>query len=244
MKYSVFLVAAAMIITQSASAQNVFYRANAYDIKTGERIYSENHSEVWQNGKHSYSVVHYKDTAEKTIVKKIIYFSRSRTATTYKMEDLRTGLVEGVSRAGNGFKLYFKKNKNDEMKSAVKTIPAPVVVDGGFDYFVRDNFDTLMAGRTLTGNFTVAHRLDYFPCRILKVKEGTSNGRKTVTFRMEPVNIVIRTLAEPIYITYYTEAKRLFVYQGASNLEGPDGKNYRVRIVFGYSDKLLEPDQG
>lgn len=231
-----------MICSANLSAESVFYRANAYDLKTGERLYSENHSEVWKDGKHAYSIVHYKDKDEKTIVKKVIYFTRSRTATTYKLEDLRTGMIEGVSRAGNGFKLYFKKNKNSQMKSTIKNISAPVVVDGGFDYFVRDNFDKLSSGQTLTGNFTVAHRLDYFQCRILKVKEGTFNGRKTYTFRMEPTNVVIRALADPIYITYDVESKRLLVYTGASNLEGSDGKNYRVRIVFGYPEKLLKAD--
>lgn len=227
--------------TSSALAQNVVrYRSNAYDIKSGKYMYTENHAEHWQNGKHAYSIVTYTDPQGKLMAIKKIVFTASKTSPNYDLSDKRSGLEEGARINGNSATLYHKSSSSDARQSRTLNVPSPMVVDGGFDYFVRSNMQSLMAGKTLTGNFTVSHRLDYFPCRIYKVKDLTFLERDAVMFVMEPTNIVIRQLADPIYIIYDKKTGRLLRFTGVSNLEKPDGSNYRVHIVFRYPDELLK----
>ncbi len=68
------------------------YRSNAYDIASGRYVYSENHTEVWQNGRHVYSDVVYTAADGSVLAKKRITFTRSRTAPDFQLEDLRSGL--------------------------------------------------------------------------------------------------------------------------------------------------------
>lgn len=235
------LLAAALFLPSVLEAQVVRYRSNAYDIQSGKYLYTENHAEHWQNGKHAYSIVTYTDPAGKVMAVKKIVFTGSKVAPNYDLTDKRTGLQEGARIAGNAATLYYQPSGSEARKSKTLNVPSPIVVDGGFDYFVRQNLQSLMAGKTLTGNFTVSHRLDFFPCRIYKVRDLTFLDRDAVMFVMEPTNIVIRQLADPIYIIYDKKTGRLLRFSGVSNLENPaDGKNYRVHIVFRYPDELLK----
>ena len=227
-------------LTAGLDAQVVRYRSNAYDMKTGKYMYTENHAEHWENGKHAYSVVTYTDPQGKVMAVKRIVFRKSKISPDFDLSDKRTGLEEGARINGNSATLYHKQSSSEAKKSKTLSVPSPIVVDGGFDYFVRQNMQSLLAGKTLTGNFTVSHRLDYFPCRIYKVKDLTYLERDAVMFVMEPTNVVIRQLADPIYIVYDKKTGRLLRFTGVSNLEGPDGNNYRVNIVFRYPDELLK----
>ncbi|MBU45259.1 MAG: hypothetical protein CMN76_18755 [Spirochaetaceae bacterium] len=221
-------------------AQVVRYRSNAYDIQSGKYMYTENHAEHWQNGKHAYSIVTYTDPQGQVMAVKKIVFTGSKVAPNYDLSDKRSGLEEGARVNGNSVSVYYKPSASESKKSKALNVPSPIVVDGGFDYFVRQNMQSLMAGKTLTGNFTVSHRLDYFPCRIYKVRDLKFLERDAVMFVMEPTNIVIRQLADPIYIIYDKKTGRLLRFTGVSNLEKPDGSNYRVHIVFRYPDELLK----
>ncbi len=225
--------------TSSVAQQVVRYRSNAYDIESGKYMYTENHAEHWQNGKHAYSIVTYTDPKGKVMAVKKIMFTGSKIAPNFDLSDKRSGLEEGARVSGNSVSLYHRASASDNRKSKTLNVPSPIVVDGGFDYFVRSNMQSLMAGKTLTGNFAVSHRLDFFPCRIYKVRDLTFLERDAVMFVMEPTNIVIRQLADPIYIIYDKKTGRLLRFTGVSNLEKPDGSNYRVHIVFRYPDELL-----
>ncbi|MBR31293.1 MAG: hypothetical protein CMN77_08250 [Spirochaetaceae bacterium] len=234
------LILALLGFSSSLAAQQVVrYRSNAYDIKTGKYMYTENHAEHWQNGKHAYSIVTYTDPQGKVMAVKRIVFTGSKVAPNFDLSDKRSGLEEGARVSGNSVTLYHKPSSSEGKDSQTVNVPSPIVVDGGFDYFVRSNMQSLLAGKTLTGNFTVSHRLDFFPCRIYKVKDLTFLERDAVMFVMEPTNIVIRQLADPIYIIYDKKTGRLLRFTGVSNLEKPDGSNYRVHIVFRYPDELL-----
>lgn len=216
------------------------YRSNAYDIASGRYVYSENHTEVWQNGRHVYSDVVYTAANGSVLAKKRITFTRSRTAPDFQLEDLRSGLVERSRAVGGAFQVGFRKSTSEADRTSVVNAPAPAVVDGGFDYFVRENFDTLAAGRPLRGNFVVPERGTFFACRMYKTGETTHNGRRALQLKMEPENVVIRALADPISLLYDIESRRLLVFAGKSNLESaPGAPNFKVRIVFDYPPEAL-----
>lgn len=236
----ILLMAIGLLSAAPLAAQQVVrYRSNAFDLKTGKYLYTENHAEHWQNGAHAYSIVTYTDPSGKVMAVKKIVFTKSKVAPSFDLDDKRTGLQEGAQNNGSTVLLYHRDAASEQKQSKSLSIPSPVVIDGGFDYFVRSNLQTLMAGKVLTGNFAVPHRLDYFKCRIYKVKDLTFLKRDAVMLVMEPTNIVIRQLADPIYIIYDKKTGRLLRFSGVSNLEGPDGNNYRVHIVFRYPDELL-----
>jgi hypothetical protein len=116
-----------------------------------------------------------------------------------------------------------------------------VVVDGGFDYFIRDNFDTVSSGEMIQGNFLLTNRLDYFRCRVQKIKEYKYNGRDSIQFSLRPENFIIRQIADTIFVTYDRKTKRLLEYVGISNLQNNAGDDFpKVKIVFQYKEGELE----
>lgn len=75
------------------------------------------------------------------------------------MEDFRDGYIEGASVIGNSIKFIYRKNNQEEIKEGTISIPNNAVIDGGFDYFVRENWDTILAGNKKS--LTYVHRLKW-----------------------------------------------------------------------------------
>lgn len=214
----------------------VRYRGNAYDLATGKFIYSENHAEHWSGGKHIFSIVTYKDAAGNVIARKRITFTASAVQPAFEMTDLRDGYVEGAKRLSAGQYRFYKKSKEGApLQQEVVQAPAPAVIDGGFDYYIRRNFDGLAAGKTHTVNFAVPARLAYYSFTISKVKDLTVGNRPAVMFQFAPQNFILRQLVEPLYVSYDRETQRLLVYSGYTNIDNGSGSgNYEARIVFDY----------
>lgn len=223
---------AAMLMTTSISAEIVRFTGEAYDLKSGKFIYTENHEEHYKNGKHAFSIVRYKDPGGNTLAEKKIYFDRHLQKPHYILKDLRDGYVEGLKYTGGAVKLLSRRKASEEIKEKTVTIPGPAVFDGGFDYFVRENFDKLLQKKPLAFNFAVPIELDYFKFRVVYQKEEVIRNRKAITFRMEPDNFVVRQLVSPIYISYDLEKRRLLRYKGISNVNDPSGKSYKAMIEF------------
>ncbi len=229
-----FLLALAAIPLQTGSVPNRDTKtviSNAYDLRTGQYIYSEHHHEVYEGGKHIYSVVEYR-TPSKILAKKMIRFAERKTAPDFRLEDVRSGYVEGSEAVAGGFKLYTRNTSAEPMKERVVAIPSPAVIDGGFDYFIRDNFSRLAAGEKMVINFGAAYQQDFFRFDVYRTGSGEYKGKKAVFLNVEVHNFVLKRLVEPIKLVYDSESKRLMSYTGVSNINDDSGKSYKARIEF------------
>lgn len=214
----------------SGAAQDaVRYRGDAYDLATGKFVYSENHAEFYQGGEHAYSRVSYRDKDGKEFASKLITFKSNRLQPTYELEDARDGYVEGIRRE-SGETVYFARRKSSEpMKEKRVRAPAPAVFDGGFDYFVREHFDEICAGKNKSFYFAVPIELDFFRFRVARQDFG-----ELCRINLELDNVVLRQFVKPIKLWYDSKTKRLAKYEGISNINGGDGKSLKVRVVFAY----------
>ena len=215
------------------------YRGNAYDLRTGVFLYSENHNEYWQNGRHAYSIVEYRDQSGQLIASKRINFSTNRSAPTFRLEDRRDGYIEGATRNGSGLALFTRESEGKELRQTVVQVPDPVVVDGGFDYFVRDHFDDLLQGRSIPLNFVVSAKLDYFRFRLIPAGQTVIDGRRALRLRLAIDNLLLRALVSSMEIIYDIETGRLLRYAGVSNINNPEGHSYQARIDFTYPPEAL-----
>jgi hypothetical protein len=208
------------------------YTGSAFDVKTSKNIYTEEHQEIIEARKHTLTITTYKDNKGKAIAKRLLDFSRSNTCPDFKLEDNRLGYLEGAEVNGKSVKVYFRIKSTTPLKEKVLTIPEPFVIDGGFNYYLKSNWDEMMKGKILSFNFVVPVRLDYYKFRVRKIKETTAQGKKAVVVNLEPDNFIIRKLVDPIVITYDIESKRILVYEGISNINNDEGQNYVARLVY------------
>lgn len=233
MRYSLavagLLLAGVTMTAEAGGEDAVRYRGDAYDLASGAFVYSENHSEFYQGGVHAYSRVSYRDKEGKEFASKLITFKPNRLQPTYELKDSRDGYVEGIRRAG-GATIYFARRKAaDPIKEKTIQTPAPAVFDGGFDYFVRENFDEICGGKNKSFYFAVPVELDYFRFRVARQEAGD-----LCRMNLEIDNVVVRQFVKPIKLWYDMKDKRLRKYEGISNINGPDGKSLKVRVVFNY----------
>ena len=208
------------------------YSGAATDLKSDQFYYTEEHEECITNGIHNATKITYKDDKGKVIAKKTIDFSKGESSPAFLQEDMRDGYMEGAEIEGEIVKLLYKKNKNEALKTKELSIPEPVVIDGGFNNFVKKNWKQIQEGSSIKFNFAVPSQLDYFTFRVKKEHESICNGKKAVVFKMEADNFLIRQLVAPIILTYDVNTMRLMKYEGLSNINDGKGKSYQVKLTY------------
>lgn len=227
------LLVAVLLINAPAGAEAIHrFRGNAYDLKTGAFVYSENHSAFHKGNDHIYSRVSYRDKAGHEFASKLITFAPVKTQPTYELNDSRDGYMEGIRREGGKTVYYARRARDQQTKSKAVSAPQPAVFDAGFDYFVQEHFDAVCAGNNKSFYFAVPVELDYFKFRI---------ARKSISdvchVYLELDNVLLRQVVKPIKLWYDMAKRRLIKYEGISNINGSDGKSMYVRVVFTYQDK-------
>jgi hypothetical protein len=209
------------------------YAGTACDLSNKSNVYyTEEYSEQLVDGKHVQTSIVYKDKAGKTFAGKTLNYSDDKIKPDFRMEDRRTGYIEGAEVIGNTIKVFYKEANNKPLNSKILTVPGTAIIDGGFNYYVKDKWNDIVKGADIHFNFVVPERLDYYSFRIVKDKEIVCNGKPAYVFRMEPGNYILRQIIDPIVLTYEKSTKRLIKYEGISNLNDNKGKRYIVSIVY------------
>ena len=216
--------------TLSSQIVDKNYVGYAYDMETGAYLYKEVHRERWVGGKHVGSTVNYVDKDGKTIVAKQIKYNSNPLLPEFNTIDKRDGYKEASDVTGNRIKLSSRRTDKENLESKAFTIKPGMVIDSGFDYFVRTNWDDLMDGEKMKMKFGVPIERDFFNFRLYKISEN----KNTVKFRFEIDNMLLRVFVKSIEVEYFKREKRLYRYKGMSNINNEEGKSYFVRIVFDY----------
>jgi len=130
-------------------------------------------------------------------------------------------------------RVYFQYTAKEKQPST-KTffVPQPIVIDGGFNNYVKQNWEQLLKGNIITFNFVSPSKMDYFTMRISKKAEITLENKKATLVHLEIDNMILRWLIQPIKIVYDNQTRRIIKYEGIANLSDRDGKNETVNLFF------------
>jgi len=223
-----FLVA----FTDNSHIEKSTYQGVAKDLKSQGFIYREIHKEIHDKNKHVITQTDFVDSKNYVFAKRTLDFSKSKIKPDYSLTDYRNGLMEKVTYNTSGITITFRENTN--AKPIVKTIevPEPAIVDGGFNYFVKQEWSSLMNGNASYFNFVSTERQTYYRFRILVDEEKTNRNSQQVVVRMEPSNTILRALVDPIFITYNTNTKQIINYKGISNIKDDNGDNYFAILTY------------
>ena len=212
------------------------YFGEAYNSKNKEFLYTDNHSEFIKMGKHVSSIIEYKDKSGKTFATKKINFEKNPHLPDFTLEDSRDGYLEGASLNGNQITLKHRKNSQSVLEEKVFDLPENPVVDGGFDYFIKDNWLKLQDGQKLTFHIFAPSKLNYYRFKIVLTKKAQFKGKQSYYFKVDLDNILGLFLPS-VYVVYDAETKRIVHYEGISNINDESGKSYFVRIVYNHLEK-------
>ncbi|TGN17163.1 hypothetical protein EHS15_18495 [Leptospira idonii] len=215
------------------------YSGKAYDLSSGKYLYSDNHSEYFKNGIHRYSEIVYKNAEGKPFANKHIEFFPNAWAPSFVMEDFRDGYQEGAEVQDKSVRLFFKRKREDALEEKTYVPRSPAVMDGGFDHFVRSNWEKLSAGERMSFRFLAPVQLDDYLFAVEKIKDDTWKERKALYLKLEIDNFILKRLIKPILLVYDYKTKRILQYEGISNINDPNGKSLKVKIIYDYPKEIL-----
>jgi len=219
-------------LAHSVNINEAEYRftGNAFDIKTGTFLYTEQHTLQTIDGNALLSTL-YTDTEKNTIGTRNVEFIDDKVA-NYTLIQAPIDYQESITRQTGS--ALFKQNKKG--KKTAKNRPNKnineVVIDAGFSNFITRNWQTLIKGETLKFEFASIDQLGFVMLQVRYIKTVQKGEQTVAQFAMTAANPLIKMFMKPIKIGYYTNSKQLAFYQGISNLQDNNGRYYKVRIEF------------
>ena len=120
---------------------------------TGTIAYSEFH-----NICHDTHSVRYETASGSVIADKRIEYSHGSTTPLFQMQDHRFQRTTGNEWRDNHFIIY-RQEKNRQRHEKKQPPSASLIIDAGFDHFIRTHWNDLVAGQSLPFDFIVSDPL-------------------------------------------------------------------------------------
>jgi hypothetical protein len=208
---------------------------SAYDLKSDELLYRETH--CVSADKLAREVI-YEDTKGELIARKMLDYSLGATTPSFVQHNLYSSELIEVALEQGVVTMAVIDAKSNETRKSVTEQPGrklPVVIDAGFDVFVRENWDSLVAGESYEFQFPFADRLSLIELRIRRF--GCSYSTKTdQCFRLELASWLLRLVVKPIELGYDPKLRRLKRFRGLSNIGDKNGNGLVVDIKYDYQN--------
>lgn len=207
----------------------------AYDLQSGELLYRETHC-ISSDG-FDREVI-YQDPDDQLLARKLLDYSTGITTPSFVQYNHYSGesIEVGLDRGAVSMKVTDGDRSAADKAILVQPGEAlPVVIDAGFDGFVREHWDELVAGAKREFQFPYADRQDLVELRI----QPLTCSYETQTdqcFRLDLANWLLRILVKHIELGYDAESRRLTRYRGLSNIGDANGKGQVVDIRYRYDD--------
>lgn len=240
--FAVLILAGGPVLARTEGGAPQPRIGHAYSLETSELVYREIHDPKAADGRLRSDRVEYRGPDGELLALKEVDYTPNPVAPAFRMEDQRTGYVEGLAWNDAGQpEVFMREEAGTPLERATLEATEGLVADAGFDVMVYRQLDRLQAGARPVFPFAVPSRLRTLEFRLRSLGRREVLGRPATVVRMELANPLLRWLVDPIDVSYNAETGALLRYEGISNLPRPDGDgNYRVRIDF--PPKGVEPE--
>lgn len=224
---AILLLAILAMAPPPASARWLSYQGDATSIGGSERVYVEQHFIRMAGEVIAERVVSYRCPDGPAFARKRVDYSTSTTAPGFELDDGRSGYREGARHTAGGLELFVDR-AGETARREVVVLTDSLVADAGFDEFVRQQWDRLVAGEPVRLDFALPARLDAYGFRIGR-RAAEADGELQLRLQLRGL---LGWAAPNIDVAYSIEDRRLIRYAGLSNLSDPRGRPWQVRIDF------------
>lgn len=210
----------AIIFTSvSAAAQSwttPMVLGKAYEKNTGKFLYNEQH---FCSEQRLLCTVEYSDGAGEVFAKKLLDFRQSLVGPSLVMSSYR-----------NQKEISIPASQNDNL-----------VIDAGFDNFVRSSWEALNAGEQISFPFLPAGFDKPLNMKALR-SEKTDCEAQQLCLDIKLDSWILAMIVAPIELSYSRSNKRLLHFSGMSNIRDEDGETQNVDIHYEYLEEVLTLD--
>ena len=198
-------------------------------------LYRERHWTRYEGSRASERLVLYLCPDGTPFGRKRVDYRLSAQAPAFDFTDARSGYREGLRRSAGAAWVWFREAGAAE-RSALINAPR-LVVDAGFDPFIRNNWQALLADQTVTLSFALPSRLKSLDFKLRRVAQTTAAGETAQVFRLS-LDGWLGLIAPAIDVAYSQKSQRLLRFEGISNLRDDTGrKQLEARIDFPAHDQ-------
>lgn len=203
--------------------------ATALDGRT--ELYRERHHVERDADGRGTRVVVYECPDGRAYARKTVRYADWAGAPDFEMVDARDGWREQVETIGERRRVSLLERAGGRERAAELPAPEQLVVDAGFDDFVRRHWDRLAAGERVDFAFLVPSRLDVMRFKVKRLGETTVDGEPALVIRLG-LGAWYAFLLPHIDVTYRTATRRLARFEGLTNQRTPGGGHVSARIEF------------
>jgi hypothetical protein len=229
----VYLMCCALLLPALAVGAERYssYAGSAVGYKDATALYDETHFLRYDDDSLVERVVLYRCPGGAPFARKRMQSAGPALRPTFELRDARIGYVEGYRSDGKDHAVYFQRGTKQALETETLKLPDELVVDAGFDEFVRQRWDTLMSGKKLSFDFLVPSRLDYLSFKVQHIRADREDGVPAQVFRLSLTG-VLGWFLDGIDVWYADGDRSLLRFDGLSNMRDEAGENYMVRIRF------------
>ncbi len=225
----------------SVHADLMAYDGIAFDPDDGSALYTERHLLREVDGVARERLVRYTCPGGGVFARKRVDYSPSRVAPDFRLDDGRDGYREGLRRTPRGLLAFSRERTGKPEQSAILEQSAQLVADAGFDAFVQDHWQALVAGDSLPLEFVVPSRHTAYAFRLKRIGQLDIGGVAAITFRLK-VTGLLGLLAPQIDVSYAQRSRRLLRFEGVTNVRDDRGRQWTARIDFADRAAASVPD--
>ena len=231
---AIVLLAIAGHQTAVAAQLPEYVVGNAYELNGSELLYTETHCKLNRRA----SEVFYQSGDGELIAHKALDFQSGSYSPSFVQFNLQSNEKVEVSFVDQSVLMSMTGPDDNEQKDRhpVTDIERkPVVIDAGFDQFVRRNWDELVAGKSMEFQFPLASRSTMIS---LQISPSTCQYETETDqcFKLEAASWLFRMLSSPIELGYDKERVRLNRFRGLSNINDENGDGLIVDIKYSYPE--------
>jgi hypothetical protein len=199
-----------------------------------EFLYAEHHVLLYRDGRLAERVVLYTCRDGSAFARKTVNYV-GPLAPDFTLDDAATGMREGVRSQGDERQVFFRGNRLAPEAAGPLPQIRGLVIDTGFDAFIRANWQALMTGKPLDLHFLVPSRLEEMRFQVQRLRSGSLDGVPVDVFRLKLAG-VLGWVLPGIDVSYSVDDHTLMRYEGLSDLRDAAGDNFQTAITFRSGD--------
>jgi len=190
----------------------------------------------------------YLDPEGQLFAEKSLSYHQSLNAPAVSYIDHRSQAQVEVAHNGDSrarmVRVAFRADEDSRKRSRDIDLSDTLIIDAGFDPFIRQHWDALVNGNRITAPFLVPSRLDTIRVGVTNTRRSDCaiDGEDILCFTVRPAGMlrVVGWLVDPIYLAYDSQTQRLLMFDGVSNIPDDAGDNQTVRLLYYYPADSLD----
>ena len=231
------LFTSSSVIADTQNHSPISYIGEAYSLDDPDiLLYREEHTLSLQEGKPVKRQVNYYSAEGELIASKENWYRSSPTQPDFILTDFRTDYREEAKSTEtsntNTLTLILTENQETE-QTQLTEFDYELVIDAGFDDFIRQHWDALQAGKTIPFSFASVARQTSVNFEVEAQNPEQSNATN-LKLEMTLRSSLLSWLMSPIKLEYDRNTQRLMRYRGLSNIQDNNGDGQEVDIRYHY----------